>query len=207
MSEKQNEKQNIGNTSTPYDDASRTMLSDCSSLIIPVVNEVFHKQHGVRETVRLFHNEFFFTLPDSDQKERVTDSNFAIGSVRYHLEFQSTSDGSIMWRVFEYDSQLALKDSEWSQEELTVRFPNTALIYLRHTGTTPDVMKKMKNHLLKKYSKLEEGLGVVMGGKILDYEAKDILNQGRAEGREEQRAETEKEHRRTKEADAVKIFC
>ncbi len=84
-----NKKENIGNTSTPFDDASRTMLTDCSSLIIPVVNEAFQKQHGVRETVRLFHNEFFFALPDSGQKERITDSNFAIGSVRYHLEFRS----------------------------------------------------------------------------------------------------------------------
>ncbi len=28
-------------TSTPYDDVFRTLLNDCSSLIIPVINEVF----------------------------------------------------------------------------------------------------------------------------------------------------------------------
>ena len=47
------------------------------------------------------------------------------------------------------------------------------------------MMKKIKNHLLKKYSKLEEGLGVIMGGKILDYEAKDILKQGIEQGIEQ----------------------
>ncbi len=266
-----NEKLNNGNTSTPYDDACRTLLTDCSKLVIPVVNEAFGTNHGETENVTLFNNEFFYTMPDSNQKERITDSNFAIGSARYHLECQSTPDGSIMWRVFEYDSQLALKDSDWDQTELTVRFPNTALIYLRHRNTTPDVMKmnitvprdscsydvpilkvqnysleeifekrlffilpfhlftyevnfaeyesnegkraelmqhyatlmqrldvcvaagelnvyekntivammkKVKKHLLAKYSKLEEGLGVIMGGKVLDYEAKDILRQG-----------------------------
>ena len=30
-------------TSTPYDDAHRTMLNDCPWLIIPVVNEMFQK--------------------------------------------------------------------------------------------------------------------------------------------------------------------
>ncbi len=261
------EKLNTGNTSTPYDDACRTLLTDCTKLVIPMVNEAFGTNHGETEIVTLFNNEFFYTMPDSNQKARITDSNFAIGSARYHLECQSTPDGSIMWRVFEYDSQLALKDSDWNQTELTVRFPNTALIYLRHRSTTPNVMKmnitvpgdscsydvpilkvqnysleeifekklffilpfhlfayevnfpeyesneekraelmqhystlmqrldacvvagelnvyekntivammkKVKKHLLAKYSKLEEGLGVIMGGKVLDYEAKDI---------------------------------
>ena len=36
---------NEGNTATPYDDVYRTLLNDCTSLIIPVVNEVFQKQH------------------------------------------------------------------------------------------------------------------------------------------------------------------
>lgn len=33
--------------------------------------------------------------------------------------------------------------------------------------------------------KIEEGVESIMGGKILDYEAKEILNKGREEGREE----------------------
>ncbi len=32
-------KMNVVNT--PYDDVFRTMLNDCSSLIIPVINEIF----------------------------------------------------------------------------------------------------------------------------------------------------------------------
>ena len=31
------------NTATPYDDVHRTMLNDCPELIIPVVNEMFHR--------------------------------------------------------------------------------------------------------------------------------------------------------------------
>ncbi len=32
---------NVGNTATPYDDVYRTLLSDCTSLIIPVVLKRF----------------------------------------------------------------------------------------------------------------------------------------------------------------------
>lgn len=38
-----------GNAATPYDDVHRTMLNDCPKLIIPVVNEMFHKKHSDNE--------------------------------------------------------------------------------------------------------------------------------------------------------------
>lgn len=37
-------------------------------------------------------------------------------------------------------------------------------------------------HLAAKYEKVRKGVGESMGGKVLEYEAKDILNRGRAEG-------------------------
>ena len=36
--------------------------------------------------------------------------------------------------------------------------------------------------LTKKYSNIQEGVSSVMGGKVIDYEAKDIYNQGKSEG-------------------------
>ena len=33
-------------SNTPYDDVFRTLLNDCSSLIIPVINEVFGENYG-----------------------------------------------------------------------------------------------------------------------------------------------------------------
>lgn len=36
---------------TPYDDVFRTLLTDCTALIIPVVNELFHTSYtGLSET-------------------------------------------------------------------------------------------------------------------------------------------------------------
>ena len=169
---------------------------------------------------------------------------------------------------------MALQDCEWSEGELTVHFPNTALILLRHTKNTPNsmrmrievpngscyydvpilkvqnysleeifekrlyfllpfhlfvyehhfeeydsdadkleelkvhylellerldvcvhqqlitayekrsivsMMKKVMDYLTKKFSNVKEGLGDVMFGKVLNYEAHDILLQGRKE--------------------------
>lgn len=269
---------NDRNTATPYDDVYHTLLNDCTSLIIPVVNEVFHKKHGKNEKITVLNNEFYITGEDGKQKERITDSNFIIGKKCYHFECQSTSDGTIIVRVFEYGSQIAIRDSSIENNVLTVSFPNTAILYLRQTKNTPDYMdicikvpedfcnyrvpvmkvqnysleeifekklfflipfhifayeknfpeyeadevkmteltkvyeqlverlgncadagiiseyekgtviamsKKVLEALTVKYSKVQEGVGKIMGGKILDYEAKDILNRGKAEGKAE----------------------
>ncbi len=41
---------------------------------------------------------------------------------------------------------------------------------------------KVIRNLTKKYTGISERLGEIMGGKILEYEAKTIMNEGRREG-------------------------
>ena len=129
------------NTTTPYDDVHRTMLNDCPKLIIPVVNEMFHKRHNEKEAITVLNNEFFINRQEGKQIERITDTHFLIGAVRYHLECQSTADGTMMYRIFEYDSQIALQAGEVLGDKLTVKFPNTAILYLRHNKNTPKRMQ------------------------------------------------------------------
>ena len=130
---------------TPYDDVFRTLLNDCSSLIIPVVNEIFHESYSGQEAVVFYPNEHFINAQDGQEQERVTDSCFTIRKEgqkprRYHIECQSTADNTMLIRMFEYDSQIALDAGEIENNVLTVRFPHSAVLYLRHRASTPDVM-------------------------------------------------------------------
>ena len=136
----------MSNFNTAYDDVFRTLLVDCRELIIPVVNEVFHTNYVGSESVILHENEFFMRQQDGEEEKIVTDSSFAIVSFsgeskRYHLECQSSVDGSILIRMYEYDSQLALQNSELLQQSLAVRFPESAVLYLRHNESIPDVFE------------------------------------------------------------------
>ena len=63
---------------TPYDDVFRTLLTDCTELMIPVVNEIFHTKYTGKETVCLLQNEHFIKMPDGSEQERITDSSFEI---------------------------------------------------------------------------------------------------------------------------------
>ncbi|MCI9389885.1 MAG: hypothetical protein HFH54_09430 [Lachnospiraceae bacterium] len=46
-------------TSTPYDDVFRTLLNDCSQLVIPVINEVFGEDYSGKEEIIFSPNEHF----------------------------------------------------------------------------------------------------------------------------------------------------
>ena len=106
----------MSNINTPYDDVFRTLLTDCKSLIIPVVNEVFGEHFTGDEKVILKENEIFLRQQNGTEEKRITDSSFAIVGIeagdlkQYHLECQSTVDGSMLIQMYEYDSQIALRE-------------------------------------------------------------------------------------------------
>ncbi|MBQ3545563.1 MAG: hypothetical protein IJA34_11370 [Lachnospiraceae bacterium] len=131
-------------TNTPYDDVYRTLLQECKVLIIPVINEVFKTNYKGTDTINLEENEIFIDFFGESTK-KITDSSFSIESSNekrhYHIECQSSSDGSMIIRMYEYDSQIALKHSMLKDYILEVEFPESALIYLRHNKNTPDTMK------------------------------------------------------------------
>ena len=56
-----------------------------------------------------------------------------------------------------------------------------------------EMSNKVVNHLAQKYDNVKEGVTSIMGGKVLEYEAKQILNEGKKEGRIEGRIEQARE--------------
>ena len=266
---------------TPYDDVFRTMVTDCPFLLIPLINEVFGENYTGDEEITLLQNEHFIKLTDKKLLKKVTDSRIGMPSATsktYHFECQSTSDGSINIRIFEYATQMAIEDACMEKDHLILEYPHSAVLYLRHNNDTPNnmtviiktpggeisykvpvikmqkysleeifkknllflipfyifnyekefplmengnenfqkaekefttIIKQLNNiclggeiseytksmlldmsnivieSLAVKYEKIKKGIGGIMGGKVLDYEAKTIFRSGREEGREE----------------------
>ena len=59
---------------------------------------------------------------------------------KYHWECQCNPDNSMLVRFFEYDTQIALDEGEIVENVLTVTFPHSAVLFLRHTLSTPNTM-------------------------------------------------------------------
>ena len=128
---------------TPYDDVFRTMLNDCSSLIIPVINEVFSEQYTGEEEVILSPETHYINQQDGDEVKRITDGSFIIRGKeekRFLCECQSTPDSSMLVRIFEYSTQIALDQGEIVGNVLKVEIPRSAVLFLRSNRSTPDNM-------------------------------------------------------------------
>ena len=159
-------------TSNPYDGVFRTMLNDCSSLIIPLVNEMFHEHYLGSEKIVFEPNEHFINKQDGKTQERITDTHFIIygdSPKSYHLECQSSDDKSMLVRMFEYDAQIALDRGEIINSVLEVKFPNSAILFLRSNASTPD---KMQIKICVGEESLYQDIPAM---KVKDYSLEDIF--------------------------------
>ncbi len=129
-------------SNTAYDDVFRTTVNDCPM----VCNELFNSGYTGNEIIVKTENEIFLHKQDGKEEKRITDTSIVIKrSVEdkgkgYHLECQSTKDGTLIIRMYEYDSQIALKNGELEEDTLTVRFPESAILYLRSDKKTPEYL-------------------------------------------------------------------
>lgn len=276
MGEKKN-----GVANTPYDDVFRTLLNDCSELMIPVINEIFGAHYTGDEEIIFAPNEHFLNQQDGEEEKRITDSSFIIigkETRRFLCECQSIADSSMLVRIFEYATQIALDQGEIIQNTLKVEIPHSALLFLRSSASTPDKMEielktpggivcfdvpvmksqrytideifdkkllflipfyifshesrfeeydkdedklemlkleymeivnrldaclqkgvisvymkktilemsgKVLENIARRYDNVREGVKSVMGGRVLEYEAKTILNEGMKQGLQE----------------------
>ena len=119
-------------SSTPYDDAFRTMETKCDDLLIPFVNHIFGEKYDKGAVIKRLRNEEFIEHKNGSVEKKITDSSFEIISdemiKKYHIECESSRyDGSILIRMFEYDSQIARSDSEGDIYKVKFKFPNSEI--------------------------------------------------------------------------------
>ena len=137
------EKENPLYSDSAYDDAFRTMETKCDDLVIPFVNHMFGENYDKTAKIKRLRNERFIEHENKSEERRITDSSFEIEFEkvvkRYHLECESKKyDGSILIRIFEYDSQIALENSVRDLFTMRFKFPNSGLLLLRQTDKTPE---------------------------------------------------------------------
>ena len=136
---------------TPYDDVFKTQKIECPRLLIPVINEAFYKNYNEDAEIIRQENEIFLRKQDGYEEKRITDAVMQIKDNReqtgrsYHIECQSIKDTSMIVRMYEYDLQIALKDREWDGKNLKVKFPHSAIIYLRSDETMGKEIRMMLN--------------------------------------------------------------
>ena len=84
-------------SSTPYDDAWRTTITDLRQLLIPLVNVIFGEHYTERASVVFSPNEHFLaagTQQEVESRKRITDSSFRISEDLKASEVSEVSEVS-----------------------------------------------------------------------------------------------------------------
>lgn len=128
---------------TRYDDVFRTLINDCSRLLLPLLNEVFGEHYEGNEKITFGEGIHFMNQQDGEYNKRITDTFFTVTgkqTKQYHIECQSTIDYSMLIRFFEYDTQIALDNGTIEGNILRVSLPHSAALFLRSNQNTMDEM-------------------------------------------------------------------
>lgn len=172
---------------TPYDDVFRTLLTDCTELIIPVINEIFHTNYTGKEKICLLQNEHFIQMPGG----RVSYAVPVLKVKAYTVNelFEKRLFFLIPFHIFTYEKDF--KELEKNTKKLERLETEYALIKERlemvckmgalteyPKAAILDMSCKVAEHLAAKYENVAKGVCQQMGGKVLEYEAKDILRKG-----------------------------
>ena len=126
---------------TVFDDTFKTIIEKMPELVIPMVNEVFGKSYSYKEKITKLATEH-----KRGEGSILADSVFSICSCIYHLECQSYNDSTMALRMAEYDFSVAIDNAKKENGLYVMRFPKSAVIYLRHNKTTPDELLHHPNY-------------------------------------------------------------
>lgn len=131
-----------------YDSALASMVSKLKNYVVPLVNEVFGEQFTKDADVALRNNKHVLhrtdnTLDrrDSDLVVELTEMIGELVKKVYMFECEAWYDKSIVLRIAEYGSSVAIETAEVTDEEVVLKIPNSAVIFLHPKGKIPKVMK------------------------------------------------------------------
>lgn len=123
-------------SSTPFDDVFKTETEKMAHFLIPVIEMMFGVKATLaeREEIERLANELYLVEDErSGISKKYSDSCFKIAGKYYHVECQSTEDGSILFRLAEYNVRIALDRSEQKEDgnSICIELPSSGLIKLR----------------------------------------------------------------------------
>ena len=130
--------QDIDNTKegqgyTPYEDVFRTLVDQCMKLVIPVINEAFHENYSMDDSIMLREIGTF----SGDQLWRSIFEVF-INDFRYFIKYRSNQSGYLEAWIWEGNFRPVPPEQQVDPERETWKFPDAAILYLGPEGTLPE---------------------------------------------------------------------
>ena len=108
-------------------------------LTLPLIEESFHKKYQRNIKIQLLSTEYTISRIHEKGEKLLhsirADLLLRIGGELYHFECQMKSDKTMVFRMLEYDTSIALRHSSGERQ---LSFPKSVVLYLNHSKNTPD---------------------------------------------------------------------
>lgn len=125
---------------TVFDSVFKTMVRKAPRLLIPFINETFGRNYPQDAPITSFSSEH-----EGVRGTIIDDAVFRLQDKIYHVECQSTPDSNMVVRMIEYDFAIALEEAISVGAPYEMNFPESCVLFLRHTSTTPDILHMKVN--------------------------------------------------------------
>ena len=157
-----------------YDLALASMVTKLDGYIVPLINEAFGEKFTDRAKVVLRNNKHVIQHTDGSLARRDSDAVIELSEQMvqklYLIECEAWYDKTIVMRIAEYDSSVAVETARVTEEGVILTHPNSAVVFLHPNGEIP---KKMK--ITHRAPNGEEMSYFVPTMKIGDYSVEDIF--------------------------------
>ena len=125
---------------TVFDSVFKTMMQKTPRLIVPFINEAFGRSYALDDPILRIDNEH-----EGPLGKNITDSMLRLGDKIYHIECQSTPETDMVVRMVEYDFAIALEEAIRAGAPYEMNFPESCVLFLRHTSKTPEELQMKVN--------------------------------------------------------------
>ncbi len=122
-----------------WDRTFKTIFQETPNLFLSLIQEVFHVTYKKEDIVPLDSSLY---NGDGDLVE--ADNVFSAKGVTYHFECQYTNDGTMAFRMWEYDVKLALRGYKLNENQIELNFPKSCVVYIARNGSYPAEGLKLK---------------------------------------------------------------
>ena len=132
--------ENISTEAQLWDEILKKQAYLMSDQLFPLIKEIHGKYYSPGTPVEPLATEYSVERAKTKEISSIrADITLVVnGKDIYHFECQIKNDGTMVLRMFEYDGHLALSYPSTMDDELVLRFPHSAVLYLQDNGSTPD---------------------------------------------------------------------
>ena len=137
------EEQKLENEKT-YDSSLAAMVVRLEEYVVPLINELFGENFSEKTRIRIRNVKHVLLQENGSLRRRDVDAIVElyeqIGDEvlrLYHFECETWLDNSVLIRVAEYGSAIAIANIKLTPRGVTLTFPNSGIIFLRPNGNIP----------------------------------------------------------------------